>query len=64
MIIYHQNNIAAFAGNHIFYFQFQHLLHSRISITAGAAPSGGLFMKQANLDGLNIGGPFFANPVG
>lgn len=29
-----------------------------------AASSGGLFMKQASLNGINVGGPFFANPLG
>jgi hypothetical protein len=42
MTIYHQNNIAAFAGNHIFYWVGQPLFHQRISITSAAAP-GGLF---------------------
>lgn len=29
-----------------------------------AAPSGGLFMRQPNLNGISVGGPFFANPIG
>lgn len=41
-----------------------HLAFNYNGIATGAAPTGGLFMKQANLDGLNVGGPFFANPVG
>lgn len=29
-----------------------------------AAVTGGLFMKHPNLNGISIGGPFFANPIG
>ncbi len=34
------------------------------SANATVVVTGGLFMKQADLTGLNIGGPFFANPIG
>jgi hypothetical protein len=37
MIIYHQSNIAAFAGNHVFYWIGQPFLHPRITITSAAA---------------------------
>lgn len=32
--------------------------------TKPPAAGGGLFMEQPNLNGLNVGGPFFANPIG
>ena len=63
MIIYHQNNIAAFAGNHVFYSPLQSFLLQRVSITSAAA-AGGLFLKQPDLTGLVVGGAFFANPIG
>ena len=28
------------------------------------AAVGGLFMKQPSLNGISVGGPFFANPLG
>jgi hypothetical protein len=37
MIIHHQNNVAAFAGNHVVYWVGQPLFQWRISITSGAA---------------------------
>ncbi len=37
MIVYHQDNVAAFAGAHTHYFQFQPILQSRISATSAAA---------------------------
>ncbi len=37
MIIHHQNNIAAFAGNHVIYWVGQPLFQFRISITSAAA---------------------------
>lgn len=36
MIIYHQSNVAAFAGNYTFYWMGQPLLQSRISVTTAA----------------------------
>jgi len=39
MIIYHHDNIAAFSGNHTFYWIFQAILQSRISITSAAGPA-------------------------
>lgn len=38
MIVYHHNNIFAFSGAHTFYWIFQHILQSRISVTSAAAP--------------------------
>ena len=38
MIIYHQNNISAFAGNHAVYWPFQPIIKTRISSTS-AGPS-------------------------
>ena len=40
MIIYHQNNIAAFAGNHRYYTSMQNIFipWNRVSITSAAAP--------------------------
>lgn len=29
-----------------------------------AVAAGGLFMKYPNLNGISVGGPFFANPIG
>lgn len=37
MIIYHQENVAAFAGQQVWYWQFQAVLQSRISATTAAA---------------------------
>ena len=37
MIIYHQNNVAAFAGRHVWYWPLQALLHPRVSVTSAAA---------------------------
>lgn len=37
MIIYHQNNIAAFAGNHVIYWLFQPLSFRISKTSAGAA---------------------------
>ena len=34
------------------------------TLTINAGTGGGLFLKQANLDGLSVGGPFFRNPLG
>ena len=45
MIIYHQNNVAAFVGAHIWYFQFQPVLQSRISVTT-VAPAAGRIMSS------------------
>ena len=39
MIIYHQNNVAAFAGNHVVYWVGQPLLGYRISDTSSAGIS-------------------------
>ena len=38
------------------------IAHLNINV-AGGAPSGGLFM-QTPMNGLGVGGPFFANPLG
>lgn len=50
MIIYHQENVAAFAGNHTWYFQFQPILQSRISATS-AVPAGAIInqLQQSNM---------------
>ena len=40
MIIYHHDNITAFSGAHTWYWVFQHILQSRISVTSVAAPPG------------------------
>jgi hypothetical protein len=39
MILYHQNNVAKYVGNHIWYWPLQPLvqLHMRIGVTPGAA---------------------------
>ena len=38
MIIRHQTNISAFAGNHVYYWLPQQLLGQAISINSGAGP--------------------------
>jgi len=37
VIIYHQSNVAAFVGGHIFYSPVQTILRQRISVTTAAA---------------------------
>jgi len=37
MIIHHQNNLAAFKGNHVYYWLPQGLIQQRISVTSAAA---------------------------
>jgi hypothetical protein len=36
MIIYHHDNIAAFSGGHTFYWLFQAIMQSRVTITSAA----------------------------
>lgn len=37
MIIYHQRNLAAFAGNHVYYWLPNQIVEARHSITSAAA---------------------------
>ena len=51
MIIHHQNNVAAFAGAHVFYWMLQPLFQYRISVTtAAAAITSGPYYYLANLE--------------
>ena len=52
MIIYHQKNIAAFAGNHIRYAMF--FIQQRISVTSAAAPPSGPPAGSLALMGVGI----------
>ena len=45
MIIHHQSNVAAFAGNHVYYWIGQPLFQSRISATT--APPANTEIEQA-----------------
>ncbi len=47
MIIYHQNNVAAFAGNHVWYWPLQPLgqLFHRVGVTPAAG--GAVLISQA-----------------
>lgn len=49
MIIYHQNNVAAFAGNYTWYWQFQPIIYSRISVTSAAAAFEAVWAHRANI---------------
>ena len=40
MIIYHQNNVAAFVGAHTYYWPLQPLLYLYVSIALGPTPGG------------------------
>ena len=53
MIIYHQNNIAAFAGNHIWYWPLNPLIqrHIRIAISPTAGVARLLLINPPGLDG-------------
>lgn len=51
MIVYHQDNVAAFAGAHTHYWQFQPILQSRISATTAAA-AGRIMSSLAKYGGL------------
>lgn len=44
MIIHHQNNVAAFAGNHVWYWVGQPLFQWRISVTT--AVGGAVLISQ------------------
>lgn len=49
MIIYHQNNVAAFAGNHVYYWVGQPIIQAyRISATS-AAPTEVLISQARSL---------------
>lgn len=37
MVVYHQRNVAAFAGNLVWYWAGQPFLHQQVSITSAAA---------------------------
>jgi hypothetical protein len=37
MIVFHQNNVAAFAGNHVVIWLGQPILRQRVSVTSAAA---------------------------
>jgi hypothetical protein len=55
MIIYHQRNVAAFAGNHINWWLPQQLIISRVSITS-AAPTEEMFGRHMkSIPDLGIG---------
>ena len=56
MIIYHQRNIAAFAGNHIVYWIGQPLRirQHRISVTSAAVPPSGPVAGSLGLMGVGI----------
>ncbi len=41
MIVYHQSNLAAFAGNHVYYGLEQTFVKLMISVTTAAAPPSG-----------------------
>jgi len=45
VIVYHQNNVAAFAGNHVFYFLPNQIIAARMSITS-AAPTTQMFGRH------------------
>ena len=49
MIIYHQNNLAAFAGNIKGMWQFQPFMTHRISVTSAAALNNTIEQSRANM---------------
>lgn len=51
MIIYHQSNVAAFAGNHTTYWPLNPIGLSRISVTS-AAPTGRIMSSMVGPGGL------------
>ena len=51
MIIWHQSNVAAFAGNHTYWFLPQQIITARVSKTT-AAPTGRIMSGLAGSGGL------------
>lgn len=57
MIIYHQNNVAAFAGNHVWYWFLQPLvqLHMRIGVSPAAGVANQLILLTRGRHGaMNV----------
>ncbi len=46
MIIYHQNNVAAFVGAHTWYWSLNPITKQRISVTTAAIPGQPFYLRE------------------